>query len=159
MDGAAWRRAAPARHRRLRARVPRHHDPRLALPYAGPRAAPDSRRPLCRGAARGPRRQLAVRNPQRIGIAAMKKDDLCALSASELLLLYRKKAVSPVEATRAVLERIEKLNPILNAFCFLDRESALKAAKKSEKRWRKNKPKGLLDGVPASIKDLLLTKG
>src|SRR5262249_44676537 len=54
--------------------------------------------------------------------------------------------------------RIEKLNPKLNAFCFRN-EDALKAAQASEKRWLAGQPQGLLDGVPVSIKDLLLTKG
>ncbi len=87
------------------------------------------------------------------------KNDLCSLSATELLSLYRRKSVSPMEATRAALERIAKLNPVLNAFCLVDGKSALKSAKESEARWRKGQPKGLLDGVPVSIKDLLLTKG
>jgi aspartyl-tRNA(Asn)/glutamyl-tRNA(Gln) amidotransferase subunit A len=87
------------------------------------------------------------------------KTDLCALSATELLALYRKKAVSPVEATRAVLERIERLNPVLNAFCLVDKKQAMEKAKQSEQRWLKNAPVGQLDGVPVSIKDLLLTRG
>ncbi|MEO6271151.1 MAG: amidase, partial [Lautropia sp.] len=70
-----------------------------------------------------------------------------------------KKQLSPVEVTRAVLRRIEKLNPVLNAFCFLDSASSLRDAKQSEKRWAKGAPQGLLDGVPVSIKDLLLTRG
>jgi aspartyl-tRNA(Asn)/glutamyl-tRNA(Gln) amidotransferase subunit A len=87
------------------------------------------------------------------------KDDPCSLSAAELLQLYRRKKLSPVEATKAVLERIGKLNPTLNAFCFLDEKQALRNARQSEERWRKGAPQGLLDGVPVSIKDLLLTKG
>jgi len=87
------------------------------------------------------------------------KIDLCSLSATELLRLYRARRVSPVEATRAVLARIEKLNPVLNCFCLVDAKSALAAARQSEARWRKGEPKGLLDGVPTSIKDLLLTRG
>ncbi len=87
------------------------------------------------------------------------KNDLCSLSATELLRLYRRKKLSPVEVTRATLERIEKLNPSLNAFCFLDSVASLKEAKQSEKRWAQGAPKGLLDGVPASIKDLILTRG
>ena len=87
------------------------------------------------------------------------KNDLCSLSATELVSLYRSRKVSPVEATRAVLDRIEKLNPVLNAFCFLDFSSSLKSAKQSEARWRKGEPKGLLDGVPVSIKDLIVTRG
>src|SRR2546430_3300602 len=84
--------------------------------------------------------------------------DLCALSATELLDAYRKHELSPLEVTRAVLERIEKLNPVLNAFNLVS-DRALDDAKASEARWRAGQPKGLLDGVPASIKDIILTKG
>ena len=87
------------------------------------------------------------------------KTDLCSLSATDLLRLYRARKASPVEAARAVLARIEKLNPLLNCFCLVDAKSALANAKASEARWRKGEPKGLLDGVPVSIKDLLLTRG
>ncbi|MCC6209475.1 MAG: amidase, partial [Burkholderiales bacterium] len=87
------------------------------------------------------------------------KNDLCALSATELLRLYRRRKLSPVEATRATLARIEKLNPVLNAFCLVDEKQALSQARQSEQRWRRGAPRGLLDGVPVSIKDLLLTKG
>ena len=84
--------------------------------------------------------------------------ELCNLTAVELLDSYRKHELSPVEVTRAVLQRIEKLNPVLNAFCLVSDE-ALKQAKESEGRWRAGQPRGLLDGVPVSIKDLILTKG
>ena len=87
------------------------------------------------------------------------KTDLCSLSATDLLRSYAKKQLSPVEATRAVLERIANLNPVLNAFCHLDFDYSLKEARKSEKRWAKGSPQGSLDGVPVSIKDLLLTRG
>ena len=87
------------------------------------------------------------------------KNDLCALSATELLALYRSKKLSPVDVTRVTLERIDRLNPVLNAFCYLDADAALKSAKQSEQRWLKGAPQGLLDGVPASIKDLIVTKG
>ncbi len=87
------------------------------------------------------------------------KNDLCSLSATDLVRAYARKQLSPVEVTRAVLQRIEKLNPLLNAFCFLDSDASLREAKQSEKRWAKGSPQGLLDGVPVSIKDLLLTRG
>jgi aspartyl-tRNA(Asn)/glutamyl-tRNA(Gln) amidotransferase subunit A len=85
--------------------------------------------------------------------------DLCALTATELLRLYRTRKASPVEAARAILERIERLNPALNAFNLVGRDEALRAARESEARWRRGEPRGLLDGVPVSIKDLILTRG
>jgi aspartyl-tRNA(Asn)/glutamyl-tRNA(Gln) amidotransferase subunit A len=85
--------------------------------------------------------------------------DFCSLTGIELLAKYRAREVSPVEATRAILERIERLNPVLNAFCLVDAEAALAAARESEARWMKDSPLGLLDGVPVSIKDLILTRG
>src|SRR3954467_674653 len=84
--------------------------------------------------------------------------DLCALSATDLLEAYRKHQLSPVEVTRAVLERIGDLNPVLNAFNVVS-DAAEKEAKASEARWMSGQPKGLLDGVPVSIKDIMLTKG
>ena len=84
--------------------------------------------------------------------------DLCSLTASELLRLYRSKAVSPVEVAGAVLRRIEEINPRLNAFNFIAPD-ALAAAKESETRWQRGEPKGLLDGVPVSIKDMILARG
>ncbi len=85
--------------------------------------------------------------------------DLADCSAIELLQLYRSRRASPVEATRAVLARIDRLNPKLNAFCYLAPDEALTAAQASEARWRTGQPCGVLDGVPTSIKDLILTRG
>ena len=87
------------------------------------------------------------------------KNDLCSLSATNLVRFYAQKKLSPVEVTRAILDRIEKLNPILNAFCLVDEKQAMEKARQSEKRWGKGTPQGQLDGVPVSIKDLLLTRG
>ena len=84
---------------------------------------------------------------------------LAETTATELLRLYRSGAASPVEATRDVLERIDRLNPQLNAFCLVDAESALQQARESEARWQRGAPIGPLDGVPTSIKDLILTRG
>ena len=85
-------------------------------------------------------------------------NDPCALSATELVDLYRKKELSPVEVATATQKRIEKLNPVLNAFNLVSPEIAA-GAKASEARWMRGEPKGLLDGVPVSIKDIILTKG
>jgi len=89
--------------------------------------------------------------------------DLADCTATELLQLYKSGQASPVEATRAVLARIDALNPTLNAFCLVAQESALQSARDSEARWQKfrqgGEPCGELDGVPVSIKDLILTRG
>jgi aspartyl-tRNA(Asn)/glutamyl-tRNA(Gln) amidotransferase subunit A len=85
--------------------------------------------------------------------------DLAACTATELLRLYRSGEASPVEATQAVLARIAEVDPVLNAFCLVDAERALASARASEARWRNHAPEDILDGVPVSIKDLILTRG
>ena len=84
---------------------------------------------------------------------------LAECSASTLLQLYRSGAASPLDATREILARIERLNPQLNAFCLVDGDAALQSARQSEARWQRGAPLGPLDGVPVSIKDLILTRG
>ena len=85
--------------------------------------------------------------------------DVALLSATELVARYRAQQLSPVEVTQAVLDRIERLNLALNAFCVIDAESALESARLSEERWHTGAPLGLVDGVPTTIKDAFLTKG
>src|SRR5690606_4371102 len=77
--------------------------------------------------------------------------------ATELVEGYRTRTLSPVEVAQAVLARMERLNPTLNAFVLVS-ERLLEEARESEARWHKGAPRGLLDGVPVSIKDLLLAK-
>lgn len=85
--------------------------------------------------------------------------DLAMMSASELAKAYGARRLSPVEVTQAALERIEKSQPVLNAFCLVDPEAALADAKASEARWAKSAPLGPVDGVPTTIKDIILTRG
>ena len=89
--------------------------------------------------------------------------DLTQCTAHELLALYRSGQASPVETTQAVLSRIQRLNPRLNAFCLVDDAAALNSARASEARWQAHRQQGIavgaLDGVPTSIKDLILTRG
>jgi aspartyl-tRNA(Asn)/glutamyl-tRNA(Gln) amidotransferase subunit A len=85
--------------------------------------------------------------------------DLALHSCERLLELYREKKVSPVEVLAAVSQRIERQNPILNAFAHLDLEGAQIAARESEARWARDRPRGLLDGLPISVKDLGLVRG
>jgi len=86
-------------------------------------------------------------------------DDLALMSASELIRRFRDGGLSPVEATRAALDRIEAHNARLNAYNLIDADGALEAARASEERWRLGAPRGRLDGVPTAIKDIVLTKG
>jgi aspartyl-tRNA(Asn)/glutamyl-tRNA(Gln) amidotransferase subunit A len=89
--------------------------------------------------------------------------DLTQCTATQLLGLYRSGEASPVEATQAVLQRISRLNPLLNAFCLVDEAAAMASAHQSEARWLAHRNSGAgvlpLDGVPMSIKDLILTQG
>lgn len=84
---------------------------------------------------------------------------LTEFTASQLLDGYRKGEFSPVEATRAVLERAEQLQPRINAFVRIDAKAALAQAAESAERWRRGEPAGLLDGVPVTVKDILLQRG
>ncbi|MET8470561.1 amidase [Streptomyces sp. NPDC006422] len=85
--------------------------------------------------------------------------ELIGLTAQDLVEGYRKGEFSPVDATRAVLARIEETEPALNAFVRVDAEGALAAAEASARRWRAGDPAGLVDGVPISVKDILLQRG
>jgi len=81
------------------------------------------------------------------------------MSAGELLMLFRSKKASPLEAAKDVLSRIAALSDVFNVFRLIDEAGTLEDAKKSERRWFKGEPLGLTDGIPVSVKDVLLTKG
>ncbi|MGC9536148.1 amidase [Streptomyces sp. UG1] len=85
--------------------------------------------------------------------------DLTELTAVQLLDGYRKGEFSPVDATRAALERAERIQPEVNAFVRLTADEALARAAESAERWRRGAPAGLLDGVPVTVKDILLMRG
>jgi aspartyl-tRNA(Asn)/glutamyl-tRNA(Gln) amidotransferase subunit A len=73
--------------------------------------------------------------------------------------MIRDRKVSPVEVTEAVLARIERLQPRLNAFCLIAHEQARAAAREAEIAVMKGEPLGPLHGVPVSVKDVLFTRG
>lgn len=81
------------------------------------------------------------------------------LTAGELAASYEGGQLSPIEVTRALLERIDACEPRLNAMYLIHRESALKQARESEGRWRVQAPLSPLDGVPVTIKENIYTKG
>jgi aspartyl-tRNA(Asn)/glutamyl-tRNA(Gln) amidotransferase subunit A len=89
----------------------------------------------------------------------MNSVDLGFTSATELARLIRTKTLSPVEVTRAVLERIERVNPVVNAICTLTADAAMVAAREAERAVTSGAALGPLHGVPYTIKDLNFTKG
>ena len=84
---------------------------------------------------------------------------LCALGVAELGRLYRERELSPVEVTRAILERIERYNPELNAYITVMADSALEAARAAEAELLAGIDLGPLHGVPVSVKDLINVRG
>jgi aspartyl-tRNA(Asn)/glutamyl-tRNA(Gln) amidotransferase subunit A len=89
----------------------------------------------------------------------MKKDDVCYLTIAELEPLLREKKLSPVELTKAFLERIEGLDGRLHSFITVMAESALADAKTAEAAIASGKYKGALHGIPIGLKDLYQTRG
>jgi Asp-tRNA(Asn)/Glu-tRNA(Gln) amidotransferase A subunit family amidase len=89
----------------------------------------------------------------------MDTTDLCYTPATELGRLIRSRQLSPVELTDAVLARMTRLNPRLNAFLTVTADHARELAKASEARAARGALLGPLDGIPYSIKDLEPTAG
>ena len=85
--------------------------------------------------------------------------DLCFTPAGELVRLYRTRKVSPLEVMQAVLARIDAVNPRVNAYVTLARESALADARRATAALHRRAALPPLFGVPASIKDLTPTRG
>src|SRR5438445_11906759 len=86
-------------------------------------------------------------------------DELCFLSATDLRAGISRKQISPLEVTRAVLERAERLQPELNCFITLCAEPALAQARESERRIMAGEPLRMLEGIPFTVKDIVNTKG
>ena len=91
--------------------------------------------------------------------AAVAANEICRMDAVTLADKIRTKQLSPTEVTEAVLARMEKLNPVLGAFCTPSPDVARAQAKAIEADIMAGKSVGLLAGVPVGIKDLVYTKG
>jgi len=85
--------------------------------------------------------------------------DLAHSTAAQLSRLFRRGKASPVEAMKAVLKRTATVNPKINALRLIEETASLKAARASERRWRKGAPLSPLDGVPVLIKELVSVRG
>jgi aspartyl-tRNA(Asn)/glutamyl-tRNA(Gln) amidotransferase subunit A len=88
----------------------------------------------------------------------LNNDELCYLSAVELASRIRGKELSPVEVTEAVLERIDKVNPALNAICTSMADEARATAQRLEDALMRGQDIGPLGGVPVTVKDIVAVK-
>ena len=89
----------------------------------------------------------------------MLDEDLCFTPATTLRELIRAKQLSPTELVDSVIARAEALNPRLNAICTPTFDAARDAAKRSEGRIAGGEYLRPLEGIPVTIKDLVMTKG
>lgn len=89
----------------------------------------------------------------------MSSEDLCFMQATEIAAAIRSKKLSSVEVVNAFLDRIERINPKLIAYCTLTADLARAEAKVAEGAVMRGDRLGALHGVPMSIKDLTDTKG
>ncbi len=85
--------------------------------------------------------------------------ELCDFSATRLVDLYQSRQTSPSEAWASVEARIAAVEPKIAALWAYDPEDARRQADASTERWAKGEPKGALDGVPTTIKELIATEG
>jgi len=89
----------------------------------------------------------------------MNKEEICFLPAFEMKEKIASQELSSIEITEAIIERIEKINPIINAYCTTAFDLARSMAKEADDRVKKGEKLGLLNGIPTSIKDLNQVKG
>jgi len=90
---------------------------------------------------------------------AIESQTLCFLSLGELSALLRKREITSVETTRAVLDRIHKLNPTIRAYLTVLDDLALRQAEAADREIAAGRWRGPLHGVPVAVKDLCWTKG
>src|SRR5437588_2099924 len=86
-------------------------------------------------------------------------NDFCYLTITEAAAGLRRKEFSPLDLTRACLERIEAVDGKLHSFITVTADVALKQAKQAEQEFLSDKDRGPLHGIPIALKDLYATKG
>ncbi len=89
----------------------------------------------------------------------MGSEDLCFKTLTELGELLRRKQLSPLEATRATLDRIESIDSRLHSYITVLPEVALQQAAQAEQEITRGEYRGPLHGVPLAVKDLFFTRG
>ncbi|MFX1389449.1 MAG: amidase [Promethearchaeota archaeon] len=89
----------------------------------------------------------------------MSNEDICFMSAYEMKEKIENQELTSQEITEKIIERIEKINPIINAYCITTFDWARETAKKADEAVKKGEKIGVLHGVPTSIKDEMPIKG
>lgn len=89
----------------------------------------------------------------------MNKEDIYYMSACDMADKIKNGELSSQEITEVIIERIEKINPLINAYCTTTFDIAREMAKKADDAVKKSEKLGMLNGIPTSIKDLMQTKG
>jgi Asp-tRNA(Asn)/Glu-tRNA(Gln) amidotransferase A subunit family amidase len=89
----------------------------------------------------------------------MKKEEICYMSACDMLEKINSQELSSQEITEVIIERIEKINPQINAYCTTTFDLARETAKRADEAIKKGETLGILQGIPISIKDETETKG
>jgi aspartyl-tRNA(Asn)/glutamyl-tRNA(Gln) amidotransferase subunit A len=89
----------------------------------------------------------------------MNNEELPYLSIAEAAGLIRKRKLSPVELVKALLSRIDEVEPRAHAFITVLGEESLRAARSAEKEIARKKYRGPLHGIPVGVKDTHYTKG
>jgi len=89
----------------------------------------------------------------------MNKEEICFMSAYEMAEKIKSQELPSLEIVETLIERIEKINPIVNAYCTTTFDLAKEMAKKADSAVKSEEKLGLLNGIPTSIKDLMDTKG
>ncbi len=89
----------------------------------------------------------------------MKNEEICYMSAYEMAEKIKNQELSSEEITEIIIERIEKINPIINAYCTPTFDLARELAKKADLAVKKGEKLGVLHGIPISIKDNVDVEG
>jgi len=89
----------------------------------------------------------------------LNKKDISFMSACEMAEKIKSQTLTSQEITEVIIKRIEKINPVVNAYCTPTFELARELAKNADDAIKKKEKLGLLHGIPTSIKDETLTKG
>ena len=85
--------------------------------------------------------------------------ELNQLTIKEAHQKLSNKEITSLELTKACIERIKKTDEKVHAFLATDFENALKQAKEVDKKIKKGEKLKMLEGIPCSIKDIIITKG